>query len=483
MSGGRAADVLRRAVPWLAIVTMALWAPLVVPWNHSWDDADPEVLNDAYRLARGLPTYGGLDGPPWNVNPYTPLYVAIVAGGLELTGLSYTPARLASLLAAAGLLAALVVVARRSGSGAREGLWAAAFLILVPSVLYNAARPNPQMLAVACAVWSFVLFEDPRPWLADRLSPLMAVLAVYTKQTAIVLPVALCAWLAWKEPRRLPRYLGAVALLGLAPLPWLESATGGGFLRSVLSLSVLPYDVREIVPVFLHFAGILLPFIALAIARLVRRADEPVGLEPIDAYYALLVPATIATLGRAGAHTQYVLELLVVTVIYLMRTGGLRFPQRWQALTAVQLALVLAYGPAFVLFEEGPGDRARLAAAPEVRALLAAAPGPVLSQQGSFPLFTRGEIHVQLFHFTLLAAQGRWDERPLLREVEQQQLAWVVTEAPLEGALDDPDARERFTPLLHDALARNYVRRAQIGPYYVYQPRSPRAPERVGAAG
>jgi hypothetical protein len=43
---GRAAAALRRAVPWVALVTIALWAPLVVPWNHSWDDADPEVLND-----------------------------------------------------------------------------------------------------------------------------------------------------------------------------------------------------------------------------------------------------------------------------------------------------------------------------------------------------------------------------------------------------------------------------------------------------
>jgi hypothetical protein len=134
----------------------------------------------------------------------------------------------------------------------------------------------------------------------------------------------------------------------------------------------------------------------------------------------------------------------------------------------------MAYAAAFVLLQEGPWDRAALRSAPAVRALLSTEPGPILSQQGSFPLFTRGEIHVQLFHFAALARQGRWDERPLLREVEEGRLAWVVTESPLEDEPDE-DARERFTPELWAALARHYVRRGFFYPYYVYGPRAPAA--------
>jgi hypothetical protein len=467
---------LRRLVPLGALVVVALWAPLVAAARHSWDDADPEVLNSAWRLACGRPLYHAIDGPPWVVNPYTPLYPLVVAGGLRVTGLSYRPARLVSLLAFAAIVLALVRLARRFGRGTGEALWSTALLLLVPAVLYNLARPHPQMLAAALSLWAFALFESPRRTLSELASPLLAVLAVYTKQDQFVLPLALGAWLLWRDRPRFARYATAVAALGLVPVPFLQAATGGTFLESVVGMNFLPYDPAQVAPVLIAHAGIFFGFLGLALARLGPRLRR-LEVEPLDAYFALLVPVTVASLGRAGAHGQYVVDLLVVCVVYLLRHGGLRFPAGREALACGQLGLLLAYAPAFVLLQEGPWDRASLRSAPAVRALLATAPGPILSQQGSFPLFTRGEIHVQLFHFAALARQGRWDERPLLREVEEGRLAWVVTEFPLEGD-PDADARERFTPELRSALARHYVRRAFLDPYYVYAPRPAAGPQK-----
>jgi hypothetical protein len=477
-SGGTVAleGRLRRLVPLGALVVVALWAPLVAAARHSWDDADPEVLNSAWRLACGRPLYHAIDAPPWVVNPYTPLYPLVVAAGLRVTGLSYRPARLVSLVAFAAIVLALVRLARRFGRGTAEALWSAALLLLVPAVLYNVARPHPQMLAVALSLWSFVLFESPRRTLSELASPLLAVLAVYTKQDQFVLPLALGAWLLWRDRPRFVRYATAVAALGLVPVPFLQAATGGTFLESVVGLNLLPYDPAQVAPVLIAHAGIFFGFLGLALARLGPRLRR-LEVEPLDAYFALLVPVTVASLGRAGAHGQYVVDLLVVGVVYLLGHGGLRFPAGREAVACVQLGLLLAYAPAFVLLQEGPWDRASLRSAPAVRALLSTEPGPILSQQGSFPLFTRGEIHVQLFHFAALARQGRWDERPLLREVEEGRLGWVVTEFPLEGEAD-ADARERFTPELRSALARHYVRRAFLDPYYVYAPRRTAGPQK-----
>ncbi len=461
---------LRRLVPLWALVVAALWAPLVSDARHSWDDADPEVLNHAWRLACGRPLYRPIDGRPWIVNPYTPLYPLVAAAGLRVTGLSYRPARLVSLVAFAAIVIALVRLAWRSGRGTAEALWSAALLLLVPATLYNVARPHPQMLAVALSLWAFVLFESPRRLCAELASPLLAVLAVYTKQDQFVLPVALGAWLLWRDRPRLLRYATAVAAFGLVPVPFLHAATGGTFLESVVGMNFLPYRPAQIASVFLEHAGIFLGFLGLALARLWPRLRR-LEIEPLDAYFALLVPVTVASLGRAGAHGQYVVEVLVLCVVYLLRHGGLRFGAGREAVACVQLGLLLAYAPAFVLLQEGPWDRASLRSAPAIRALLETEPGPVLSQQGSFPLFTRGEIHVQLFHFAALARQGRWDQQPLLREVEEGRLAWVVTEFPLEGEVDE-DGRERFTPELRSALSRHYVRRAFLYPYYVYRPRA-----------
>ncbi len=459
---------LARLVPWMALVTLLLWSPLVLHADHSWDDADPEVLNHAFRLAQGAALYHPINGPPWVVNPYTPLYFALVAAGLKITGLSYYPARFVSVVATGALAAAFVVLSRRWRGQARDGVWAVCLLVLVPAFLYNLARPHPQMLAVALSVWSFVLFESPRPAVANLLSPFLAVLAVYTKQTQIILPLALVVWLVWRDRSRIPLYAVAVALFGLVPAVCLEVATRGAFLRCIFGMNLLPYRAWEIAPVLIHEAGPLWAFLWLAAVRFRSRLR---ALEPMDFYCVAVALTTIPSLGRVGAHGQYVLEMLVTTVIYLLRTGGLGFPAGRNALGVAQLAGLLLYAPSFVLLEVGPFARQSISAAPSVRALLQTEQGPVISQQGSFSLFTRGEIYVQLFHSASLARMGRWDEQPLIRAVEERKPAWVVTESPLEQPVESDDDWERFTPELRDALARSYVRRARIGVYYVYRPR------------
>lgn len=459
---------LARLVPWMALVTLLLWSPLVLHADHSWDDADPEVLNHAFRLAQGAALYHPINGPPWVVNPYTPLYFALVAAGLKITGLSYYPARFVSVVATGALAAAFVVLSRRWRGQARDGVWAVCLLVLVPAFLYNLARPHPQMLAVALSVWSFVLFESPRPAVANLLSPFLAVLAVYTKQTQIILPLALVVWLVWRDRSRIPLYAGALAFFGLVPAVCLEVATRGAFLRCIFGMNLLPYRAWEIAPVLIHEAGPLWAFLWLAAVRFRSRLR---ALEPMDFYCVAVALTTIPSLGRVGAHGQYVLEMLVTTVIYLLRTGGLGFPAGRNALGVAQLAGLLLYAPSFVLLEVGPFARQSISAAPSVRALLQTEQGPVISQQGSFSLFTRGEIYVQLFHSASLARMGRWDEQPLIRAVEERKPAWVVTESPLEQPVESDDDWERFTPELRDALARSYVRRARIGVYYVYRPR------------
>jgi hypothetical protein len=473
--------VLRQLVPWGALLTCLMWIPLVFPAEHSWDDADPEILNNAFRLSRGEPLYHGVTSPPWVVSPYTPLYHALLAWALRITGLSYRPARLVSLIATAALGAALAVLARRWRGRAQEGLWAACLLLMVPAVLYNCARPHPQMLAVALSVWSFILFESRRRFFAVFLSPLLAVLGIYAKQTQVALPLALALWLAWKDRPRLLVYACTVALLVLAPLPWLQAWTGGAFLDCIVGMNILPYDAGQIAPVLFHHVGVFFPFMGLALSRLATRLREGT-LEPIDFYLVVVALMAVLSIGRAGASSQWLVELLVVSGLFLLRTGGLFFPPGRQHFAIAQLALVLAYAPAFVLLEEGSWDRASIQAAPAVRAILESAPGPVISQQGSFSLFTRGTIHIQLFHFAALARMGRWDERPLLREVEERRVAWVVTEFAIEEPLVDDDARERFTPELCEALGRNYVRHAHLGPYFIYAPRERPAAPRSGSS-
>jgi uncharacterized membrane protein YhaH (DUF805 family) len=279
-------------------------------------------------------------------------------------------------------------------------------------------------------------------------------------------------YLALHKRRWLLPYAAAGAAAGLIPLIWLQTATGGYFLFNVLQLAGLAYDWRDIPLVLLHWLGPIGIFVAVAALTLWRRLREA-RWEPIDFYLACLLLVTAVSVGRAGSHSQYVVELAAVVLLYLLRTAGLPGMSGRDALAALQVLLLLGYTPAFVFLEEGPWDVAGIRAAAKIYPMIDDGSGPILSQQGSFSLFTRGEIYVQLFHFAGLSRVGLWDQRPLLKDIDNRLFSWVITEFPIEEAARTSTDRERFTPEILAALRKNYLRREVIYPYYLYGPRAP----------
>jgi len=270
-----------------------------------------------------------------------------------------------------------------------------------------------------------------------------------------------------KNRRWLFPYMAVLGVGGLIPFIGLQHATNGYFFVNTVQLAQLAYKARFIVPIFLHHAGPILLFIALALSISWRRFRDS-KWEGIDCYLGCVFVTTLFSLGRVGAHGQYVLELLVVTLLFLLRTTGLPAVRGREALVSIQVLLLLLYAPSFVVAEEGWWDMSANRAAGKIYALIQARPGPILSQQNSFPLFSRGEIYIQLFHFTGLSRAGLWNQNRLLRQIEARTFSCVITEFPIEEPVRSDTDRERFTPEMIQALRRNYRRIETAFPYYFY---------------
>ncbi len=461
-----------RLVPTAAVFCFLAWCYVSLRPDFAWDDADPEVLNQAWRLAQGEPIYRGIDSPPFTFAAYPPLYYALVSLLLKFTGLSFYPAKLVSFLAALSIGWAIVRLSREWRRSTLEAVRISCFLFLIPAFLYNSARCHVQMMAVALSVWSLVFFLRNRWTDTVIISPLLAVLAAYTKQTQVALPLAMVVYLALRNRRWLFPYVATATVAGLVPLLWLQRATEGHFLFNTVQLAKLAYDISYIPLIFIHHAGPVSLFVGLALSISWRRFREQ-RWEPIDLYLAGVFLTTLVSLGRTGAHGQYVLELLVVTLLFLLRTTGVFSMRGRDRLVSLQIVFLLIYTPLFIMVEEGQWDMAANRAAKEIFPLLKTEHGPILSQQGSFALFTRGEIYVQLFHFSALSRAGLWDQGLLVRDIDQRIFAWVITEFPIEESIAAADDRERFTPEMQEALRRNYLRREAIYPYYLYRPRPP----------
>jgi hypothetical protein len=249
----------------------------------------------------------------------------------------------------------------------------------------------------------------------------------------------------------------------------LQKISDGYFYYNIVTLARLSYNALAIPGIFMHHAAPLFLFIVIAILFLWKRFRNN-NWEAIDCYLLVIFPFTLFSLGRPGAHGQYVVELLVVVLIYLMRMPVSIKAAGKHILVAVQILIIFIYTPLFIILEEGLYNRASNRAYPEIYRTIEASSGPILSQQGSFPLFTRGEIYVQLFDFTGLYYAGLWNQKYLLDEIEKQTFSYVITEFSITESTGGADDRERFTPEMLEALKVKYELIKEIYPYYIYLP-------------
>jgi hypothetical protein len=93
--------------------------------------------------------------------------------------------------------------------------------------------------------------------------------------------------------------------------------------------------------------------------------------------------------------------------------------------------------------------------------------GVVLADEDMGLLARAGRpIYFQPFEMTQLARAGRWDQRPLLDEIERQAFAviliFTIPEMPLH--------RERWTDEMLEAIGRRYAVSERVGQTLVFRP-------------
>ncbi|MBN2241348.1 MAG: glycosyltransferase family 39 protein [Acidobacteria bacterium] len=465
--------ILKRLLPLWALACFLGWCWIYLSPEHSPDDADPEILNQAWRLAKGEPIYTpGLESPPYVHTEYTPVFYSLGALGLRVAGLSFLPTAFLSFLALIAVIGAFIHCGRSCCGSWKQGALAGCIFLLVPAVLYNSVRTHPQMLAVALALWGFVFFNKRRFIPAVVVSPLLAALSIYTKQTMIALPIASLIWLLAKKRSWFLPYLGILTAAGLAPLVWLQVSTGGDFWMSAVTLSRLSFDVLNVLPVILHHAGPLFLFLGLALAVTARRFRSGTW-EPVDVYFLTAAAVTILSCGRVGAYTQYVVELCAAVLLYLLLFTDLPAMKRIQTLICIQLSCLFLYTPLYVALEHGPFALASRRASERILPLVRSDPGPMVSQLGSFALFGTGQIYIEMFQYAAFSRMGLWDDGKFIRDIEEKRLRWIITLFDMSAEDLHPDDRERFTADVLEAARRNYGLLERIGPYYVYRPLPP----------
>jgi len=161
-----------------------------------------------------------------------------------------------------------------------------------------------------------------------------------------------------------------------------------------------------------------------------------------------------------------VLELLVATLLYLLRTTGcLRYCK--EALVSIQIIFSPATRRSLSFFKKAIDIPANNAAT-QIYPLLRGQSGPVLSQQGSFALFAGEKFHSALSLHRVVAS-GDVGSKSIIEGDRRKNLFLRHHRIPNLQSISSGDAQNGYTGDA-GALRKNYRLDRAVNPYYLYVP-------------
>jgi hypothetical protein len=478
-------------------------AVLTFPWQIDFDEGI--ILRAAWMLAQGQNPYHAPRPDAFTSATYPPLFYVLNAVWLWLSGPTLLSGRVISLVAAlviGGLLAWWVWLECRSRLAAL--LAALVWLSLSPVYVWSTFF-KPDMLALGLTVGGLVLARRWAGWPGLGWAAVVFALAFFTKQSALVGPLAAGLWLLTdRRPRRVPAgppgplahaadrwpWLAFGLLTGgliVGPFALANAVVRGGLWLHVVSFQQLPWGAGQLMhnlgklaetyPWLLAAAG--LATLALLVARW-RPAPAARPVAPPSAlplwYLVAAIPAVLVANGRLGVNFGLLLDLFPPLCLLIgVAAGTLRqWPGRWwPALSGVVCGLVLVQA----LVPNPPGEwystnrmpsRERASRMRSVANLVEQTPGRLLSED--LWLLLRAGKPVE-YDDTFLMAQtaqrGLWDERRFVADLEAQRFALVL----LEYDITDVPRSPRWSPAALAALRANYeiLHRDVV---FVHRPRS-----------
>ncbi len=474
---GVAAAVLLLAQGWaiLLFVRQGLDA-LAFPYPLNYGEGP--LLDQAVRLAEFRTIYrSDLATPPYVISNYPPLFPLAQAPFVWLFGPAFWYGRLISLLAAA---AVAFFVGLTLHALTRDRLAALSGALIFPAMPYvvrwsSLARVDLLGLALSWAgLFVVVRWPDRRRSLA--FAGLLLVAAVYTRQTyALAAPLAAFVWLLAQGQKRraleLAGFAGGAALVLFAAL---NTLTGGGFYLNTVIANLNDFRWER---VSLNALGALLacPLLLLgAVSFLLlapRKSNRSWWL--VAPYLVASVPSALLV-GKVGSDVNYLLEL---SAALGLATGAAIAWQRKRPKVRTLLILLLAFQVlALAQSSRVPSglqdyiieQRAEVG---RLSRIVAEAKGPVLTDDymGLLPLNGRS-IYFQPFEMTQLARDGDWDQRPLVRAIEEERFPVIMVWKP-------PFAREikrdRWTPQMLKEIKAHYEPTDDLADMVVYRPKEP----------
>jgi hypothetical protein len=442
--------------------------------------------------------YYDLNHYPYTVCAYMPVFYLLEAGLTRLGLPVFTAGRLISF---AALLALIVLCGKLAQlyTNCRYTAWCARLFAAASSLLLTwgtAAQVDTLAFTLAVAAFyqysCFDIVHECRfsSWRSPAFSRLagafvFAVLATYTKQTALAAPAAICLLLFarnWKQGLAFGiAWGGTVAAIALA----LNTMMGGRFLADTVFANMNPMSGKKLTAQLTQLASLsggllVIAGVGFGKARRSRGAGLLVYLGLAGAMFAVTAP-------KIGSDTNYQIETTALLAIcagvalHELNFFKLYFAGSKSAVTllllpaAIHLAVGFRVAPNVVIFRAAL-ERARNLQVEALRPYVPAKGGLVLATDYNAMVRLRQRMDVETLIYTLLISARVVDPEPVRRDLERGAFATVVLPQDVFSAESTRDLEVGTLPqVLLDEVRHHYRLAAHLtnpllDDSYVYQP-------------
>lgn len=479
------------------------WGAISYPYQI--DREEGFLLEEALQLARFNNIYRPIDERPWIVGNYPPLYLVLFAATTWFTGPSMAGGRAIALAStiACGVLLALLVARGSRTSTARPLAMAMAPLLFFSTWELGEwiafARVDLPSIALGLAALVVALRGTSR---SLAIAVFLCGLAFLTKPTQVFAPAAIVFALAWRR-----RWLEAfqfgfsLFLFNGMMIVGINGITAGEYSTHVIGYNNNAMHWNQVgswawhLWMFYSWRWIALVAALALVAWTMWREqrgdvrdneNNDAALDwPCATCYLALTALSMVSVAKVGSAGNYLLEFQAaaawVLALCIARLGEWVARVAWPFVVAAFLLTIHTLDlAALPVFDTGDGHKVRrvdlfprlptpgmLEINEAVELEVIAAEGPVWCEEPIFTLRAGREVVFEPFIVSQLAAEGKWDEAPVLKLFREGHFALVVTARDIR---DESQWHPSLTPAMRAALREHYRLANRIGPWWLWVP-------------
>lgn len=488
----------RRRPDWLSASSIVLGVLIFAAWiflatAHADDRYRLDHVSGA-RVALARYVDDGVlypelyDGHRYGGTRFMPLPIVLHGLVAQLTGEYLVSGRLLAYAATLGLLATMFVALKRLRCPFALQILLPALVLTTATGLSASINMRADVLPLLLQLLAVSIVSSSERTSGAVAAGVLAALALFTKTTALWAPLAIVAWLLFRDRRRLAWFIGTYAGSSAALLLAFVAVTHGRIVENVFGLATSGVGARSILLApyrFLHLivadattAWAILPIAGVAVWLAVKERRSSI--------YVLSLPLALAVLlvvlTDVGTGWNQLIDVVVLAAIVTGELAGRiqadvsadRPGSRVAAvIVGITLLWITASGAVVTIVPELEGTVNGNLASSRVPLEGIADRGTAILSEDAYVHVSLGQLPVVLDPFMLLRLGRERPEavRDLIDRIEAQEFELVVLVNALEPLDQAWWSEQHFGPDVVEAIDRAYRFAGRLEGYYLYEPR------------